>query len=540
MAIRILNRSALTHVALVAAAETRMAALAAPAVIRSLAPIAAWAAASIILGIVVGLAAVVLPPMGAFGIIAMLGLILLWVMPEVPLVFPGLIRKTFFVMLVVELCVPMYYTVQIGGLPWISARRLAAFALVASFLLAISSSSQVRGEIVDRLRASPLILVFVVGFLFMALASIPTSHWPQESISASSDLLLTCYVPFLAGIYVVKNKEDSILLLKIICFCAVFNSIAGIVEYRVQHRIFLDIFPKSMLDSFIESNPTIGTFFYVKEAFRNGMFRSASTFVTPLSFGEFEIIVIPIGLFFALYRERLFERCLGWTVVIVGIAGIVVSGSRGGWVGLIASTAAFVAASAVREARISRTSLAPAFVGLSGGLFFSAVIGLIMFWGRAHKLVLGGGAEQASTNGRWLQWAIALPLIKSNPITGHGFATGGMDIAMSIDSYLISLLLETGIPGFVFFTGIVLLPIWFGLRSYIVDPSESGALAGALACSFVAFTMYRLVLSQRENMTLVFVLLALVIVSIYEYRTKNVAERQSSGLKRRTLELRAT
>lgn len=134
MAIRILNRAALTHVALVAVAETRLAARAVPGVIRSLAPIAAWAAASIILGIVVGLAAVVLPPMGTFGIIAILALILLWVMPEVPLVFPGLIRKTFFVMLVTELCVPNYYTVQIGGLPWISARRLATFALIAPFL----------------------------------------------------------------------------------------------------------------------------------------------------------------------------------------------------------------------------------------------------------------------------------------------------------------------------------------------------------------------------------------------------------------------
>jgi hypothetical protein len=64
-------------------------------------------------------------------------------MPEVPLVYPGLIRKTFYVMLVTQLCVPSYYTVQFGGLPWISARRVATFALIAPFLLAISSSSQV-------------------------------------------------------------------------------------------------------------------------------------------------------------------------------------------------------------------------------------------------------------------------------------------------------------------------------------------------------------------------------------------------------------
>jgi O-antigen ligase len=114
-------------------------------------------------------------------------------------------------------------------------------------------------------------------------------------------------------------------------------------------------------------------------------------------------------------------------------------------------------------------------------------------------MVLGSGDEAASTEGRWVQWAAALPIIKTNPITGHGFATGGADIAMSIDSYLISLLLETGVPGLVFYIGICCLPIWFGIRNYIYDLSEFGAVAGALACSFIAFALYRLVLSQREN-----------------------------------------
>jgi O-antigen ligase len=447
-------------------------------------------------------------------------------MPEVPLVYPTLIRRTFFVMLVTELCVPYYYTVQVGGLPWISARRVATFALVAPFLLAISSSSQVRHEIAERLRSAPLILVCVLGFLVMASLSVLTSHLPEESISALSDAILSWYVPFLAAIYVVKNKDDSILVLKIVCFCALFNSVAGIVEFRLQHRIFLDIFPKSMLDAFVEANPTMADFLDVSKNFRNGVYRASSTFVTSLSFAEFEIVVIPIGMFFALHREKLFERCLGWMVVIGGILGILVSGSRGGYVGFLASMAAFSAIWAIRKAQTNKASLAPAFVGLSAALSFGTVLMMILFWHRAHDMVLGGGTEAASTEGRWVQWAVALPIIKTNPITGHGFATGGADIEMSIDSYVISLLLETGLPGLVFFTGICCLPIWFGIRNYIYDLSEWGALAGALACSFVAFTLYRLALSQKENNMLAFFLLALVVVAIHEYQTKHVAERQ--------------
>ena len=132
-------------------AETRLAARAAPGLLRQLAPSLAWAAAAVVLGTIVGFAAVILPPLGAIGIVAAVGVVLLWVMPEVPLVYPALIRKTFFVMLIADLCIPYYYTVQFGPLPWISARRIATFALIVPFLLALSNSSAVRGPIATML-----------------------------------------------------------------------------------------------------------------------------------------------------------------------------------------------------------------------------------------------------------------------------------------------------------------------------------------------------------------------------------------------------
>ena len=61
------------------------------------------------------------------------------------------------------------------------------------------------------------------------------------------------------------------------------------------------------------------------------------------------------------------------------------------------------------------------------------------------------------------------------PITGHGFVTGGFDIGSSIDSYVISLLLETGVPGLLFFAGLSCLPIWYGVRGYLADLTELGA-----------------------------------------------------------------
>jgi O-Antigen ligase len=534
MAVRTGRRFPLSWVASTAVAETRLAARAAPGAVRYVAPIVAWGIASIILGLVVGLAAVILPPLGAFGIVAIAAVVLLWVMPDLPLVWPGLIRKMFFVMLIADLCIPFYYTVQFAGLPWISGRRLATFALITPFLIAIAASSDVRRQITERIRASLLIFICAVGYLVMAVLSILTSALPSESMSALTDAVLSWYVPFFAMIYIARDNDDLIFILKIVCVCAIFITGAGVLEFYLQHRFFIDIFPRGMLATLIENNPQLQALLPSPGDFRNGLYRAASIFVTPLSFGEFEIVVIPIALFFALHRENLLERALGWAVIFGGILGIFVSGSRGGWVGVIASIAVFVTVWSIRKAMNNRTSLAPATVGLAGAIAFVVVIGLIIVWPRAHNMVLGGGAQAGSTEARYEQWVHAVPLIESNPITGHGFALGGYVIESSIDSYVVSLLLETGIPGFVFFAGMMLLPVWYGVRSYLFDMSESGALAGALACSFIAFTSNRLVLSQRENHMLIFSLLAIVVVLNYEYAQKRARQPLNSKSPERT------
>ena len=410
MTTRIGRRFALSQVASAAMAETRLAARAAPGVIRHVAPVVAWAAASVVLGLVVGFAAVVLPPTGAIGTVAVVGVVLLWAMPDLPIVSVSAIRKAFFVMLVADLCVPNYYTIQISDLPWISTRRVATFALVALFLLRVGGSSDARQRISRRIRSSWLIVICAAGFLVMAFLSIFTSLVPTKSISAFTDAILSWYVPFFAMVYIINDRDDIIFVLKIVSFCAIFNTAAGILEFFLQHRFFIDVFPKSMLDTLIENNPTLEAL--VTPQFRNGLYRASSSFVVPLSFGEFEIIVIPIGLFFAMHRKSLSERALGWIVVIGGMVGVFCSGSRGAYIGFLASMAAYVIIWSLRKALQNKRSLTPAIVGLIGVMSFATIVTLIIVWPRAHNLVLGGGMEAYSDQGRVQQWEAGIPYIE--------------------------------------------------------------------------------------------------------------------------------
>jgi O-antigen ligase len=159
---------------------------------------------------------------------------------------------------------------------------------------------------------------------------------------------------------------------------------------------------------------------------------------------------------------------------------------------------------------------------LAGAMSFmgmAAIGGLIFSWKRLYNIVFGGGDSAGSDMSRLEQFRQGLPHIESNPITGHGLGRGGELVGyvtssghLSIDSYVLSLLVETGVTGLVLYFGMILGGVFVAVKIYLSDRDERAEIAGPLACSMLAYGIYRLVLSQRENQTLFFILLALTFI----------------------------
>ncbi len=188
--------------------------------VHTVPPIVGWTVAAVSLGILVGFSAVILPPAGVFIIPSIVGLVLLWAMPDLQAVPRKAVRKLFFVVLVADLCVPGYYAIAGVGLPWISVRRLVTFLLVAVFALVVSGSSADRARIRERLAAAKSISICAIGFLVMIGLSIVTADAPVAGISPSVDAFLTWYVPFFVVIFVIKDQQDFEKVFRIICMCA--------------------------------------------------------------------------------------------------------------------------------------------------------------------------------------------------------------------------------------------------------------------------------------------------------------------------------
>ena len=273
--------------------------------------------------------------------------------------------------------------------------------------------------------------------------------------------------------------------------------------------------------------------------FRNGMYRASSVFTVSLSFAEFEAMMIPFGFFFLFFGQTTRERTSGAVLTLLFLAGIFVSGSRGGYLSFFVATVAFIALWIVRTWRFEPHRLGPAIAVVAGIIGVATVIGLVLFWKRAHNIVIGGGMEAYSDEGRKQQWALAWPKILRNPITGYGLNTEGTAVGFytgnkipTVDSGLLSVLIGTGVPGVVFFFGMPIVAAWRGMIQFLRDPSKEGAMAGAIACALIAYVTYRFFLGQRENYVPLYILVACSLFLNYYYADKQRSLNTQRPIKR--------
>ena len=144
---------------------------------------------------------------------------------------------------------------------------------------------------------------------------------------------------------------------------------------------------------------------------------------------------------------------------------------------------------------------------------------------------IGGGSTGFSDEGRKDQFRMAPPVIMHNPL-GYGAAKGGEALNfrtpsgfLTIDSYVLSVVLDYGIIGFILFYGTMLNTVW-RTSKMAVDEDETDPdihLGLAVAASIVAFLAAKLVLSQEDNHTIYFVLLGMACALQARHR------RRSSG-----------
>lgn len=450
--------------------------------------------------------------------VALLSLIAIWALPDRKYVRTRGLEWLFFAYWIGYIMWPNYLSVALPGLPWISVRRLIILPLTLILLISFSTSKAFRDQVVEVCRHNQLITRFLIGFLIVQTISIGFSTTPAASIMVYINMHLMWTAILFVSIPIFLKPDRFERWVRITCYMAIATAIIGIVEWPQQHVLWRDYIPSFLkVDSESVQRALEGQFNIV------GGYRSASTFTLSLMFAEYLAMATPFVLHY-LFAVRATRARIIWAICYALILfGLIRAGSRLGMVGFAVAHIMFFIIWAIRRRVKLRQSLLAAAVIYGYPAMAGTFVAIVLGVHRVRRVFLGGGEHQASTNARFDQWSMGWPKVFSRPLFGYGPGRSGETLGYvtpggmyTVDSYYLSILLDFGFLGFICLFGMVVTAMIQSLRIGLYDESRDGALVGCVGVSLGVFLFIKMVLSQADNHSMLFMLLGAVMV--YSYR----------------------
>ena len=239
------------------AANSRRGAEIALRVFYAILPFFVWAAVASFLGFLVGFSAVVLPPTGTFGIVAVVGLVLLWVTPDLPnsagaFVADRFRHCRFLHALHSELLRARYSRSALDlASPVVSHRTdLAARDRDRRIVPLPRRNSKKAGK-----RKAHFDFPYRPSRLVRAIH--PGDEKLHSKFVSVVDNVLTFYVPFFVCLYLFTSTAKVERFIETICWYSLFVALLGIVEFRLQRQFYFDIMPRWYLEALMEANPAV-------------------------------------------------------------------------------------------------------------------------------------------------------------------------------------------------------------------------------------------------------------------------------------------
>jgi O-antigen ligase len=222
-------------------------------------------------------------------------------------------------------------------------------------------------------------------------------------------------------------------------------------------------------------------------------------------FATFAVTAMPLGLFFATAGRRLRTRLLGWAALGVLTVAFVRTGSRGGFIALVAVSAFIVLRYTAVALRWRLCSL-----GLVGLLVLSTASET--YWHQMGTILSDDDYNHTEENGRMQIWRRGIGYMLNHPIFGVGpnnfGAAEGMLSPLAVrqqfgigvrwnapHNSFVQVGAELGVPGLIFFVGIIASAFGALRRSSprnaggVPEPHGRPELTQALIASLIGFVV---------------------------------------------------
>lgn len=234
----------------------------------------------------------------------------------------------------------------------------------------------------------------------------------------------------------IKNKEDFNVIMTVLVFSATLVALYGLYQYVVGVEI-----EKAWLD--VENNPDVKV-------------RVFSVFNNPNILAEYLIMLIPISVGLFWQTTKLSKKILFLGTTLIMILAMVLTLSRGGWIGFAFSALVFIL---LVEKRLL-LSIVPITLG-AVYLLPQTII---------NRILSIGNLADSSNAYRIKIWEITLDIIRDNFLIGVGF--GHLPFKQTFESYIRT------------------MPTFHAHNTYLQTAAEMGII-GLLVFLFFLFILFK-------------------------------------------------
>lgn len=476
-----------------------------------------------------GLAAVILPPemmiYPATPIFFMVGLIL-WLMPDLGGIQYDRMQAVMIPFLSLSIFWPNYVAFNLPGLPWISPTRGALFVVLAIFIWNFSTSREMRDAVRDSFAETPLSIRAYWLFWATTTFSLIFSNNISQSINKYLNnqvywtmvLLVTALLATRPG-FVSKVGRTIV-----IASCVVI--VYSLYEYHIQRVPWIDYLP-----SFLKVDPELLDILMRTQA-RAGteVYRVRGPYAAALYFSEFLTMAYPFLLHFTFKEPRRLPAMALGAATFGCIAVMIFTDARSAMIGLLVASVLYIFYSALRERTLRPRSIMGTGVLIAYPVGVAILFLVVWFWRRAHVMVLGGGQHAASSGAREIQWAMAWPKIATHPF-GHGVQRGGEALGytnpggvLTVDSYFMTIMLDSGYLALPLFLLTFLLPAWTGFKYHRTSTTPEAELLAPLSLTLINFTIVKSVLSSEASVSLAFICIGCIFGLVWQRNRGLAAE----------------
>lgn len=280
---------------------------------------------------------------------------------------------------------------------------------------------------------------------------------------------LTIHFVSLGLVFVMINTIDSLedfnILLTFVVFSATIVALIGLYQYIVGVPI-----DAAWVD--VENNPDIKARVY-------------SVFGNPNVLAEYLIMTIPLSISLFWYTKKAHKKLLFLGTSAILILSLILTLSRGGWIGFAFSALVFVI---LVEKRLL-LSIIP--ISLAGVFFLPQSI--------LNRILSIGNFADSSNAYRITMWKITMDIIRDHPIAGVGF--GHLPFKETFETYIrtmptyhahntyLEIAAELGIPGLIAFLFLLFVIFKYGIQRLISQENRYIRIMAAGAFSGLAGLM---------------------------------------------------